>query len=143
MADIVLTDKQEKFCQEVAAGASLTDAAIRAGYSADTCRIIGWQNMQKLYIRQRISELQGDVVQDFSFLIWPAVQTLQTIMDAPSASESARVAAAEKILKLTGAMVDRSVNKNTNHDELNITPELAEVLLVIKARKEQESNDGS
>ena len=85
MSEKTLTDKQERFCQEVAAGASLTDAAIRAGYSADTCGIIGWQNMQKLYIRQRISELQGDVVQDFSFLIWPAVQTLQTIMDAPSA----------------------------------------------------------
>lgn len=108
-----LTQKQEIFCQEVVAGSSLTTAALRAGYNPNSCGDIGWQNMQKLAIRKRITELQGEVYQDFSFLISPAVKTLKTIMEAPGASESARVAAAEKILKLTGAMVDRSEAKVT------------------------------
>jgi len=49
----------------------------------------------------------------------------------------------EEIGKLLGMY--KTITENTNHDELNITPELAEVLLVIKARKELESksNDGS
>lgn len=135
MADQVLTEKQEKFCQEVAAGASLTDAAIRAGYSIDTSGIIGWQNMQKLYIRKRINELQGEVAQDFSFLVWPAVQTLKTIMEAPGASESARVAAAEKILKLTGAMVERSESKVTTE----LSPEAQELRDKLNSLK---PNDG-
>jgi phage terminase small subunit len=133
MSEKTLTDKQERFCQEVAAGASLTDAAIRAGYSADTCGIIGWQNMQKLYIRQRINELQGDVAQDFSFLIWPAVETLKTIMEAPGASESARVAAAEKILKLTGAMVEKQESKVTTE----LSPEAKELYDKLKNIKNQ------
>jgi phage terminase small subunit len=139
MSKKTLTDKQEKFCQEVAAGASLTDAALRAGYSADTCGIIGWQNMQKLYIRERISELQGDVAQDFSFLIWPAVETLKIIMEDPGASESARVAAAREILRLTGAMVDRSENKNLNKEESD--PETKELLKKIDERLEQQKNN--
>jgi len=80
--------------------------------------------MRKLYIRKRIAELQGDVLKDFEFLIEPAVMTLFTIMDAPGASESARVSAAEKILKLTGALVDKTENKNTT--EHTLSPEGAE-----------------
>jgi uncharacterized protein YcbK (DUF882 family) len=45
------------------------------------------------------------------------------------------------VAQLSG--LNKIISENTNHDELNITPELAEVLLVIKARKEQERNDGS
>lgn len=113
MADRELTEKQEKFCQEVAAGASYTDAAMRAGYNPKTAWNTGWQNMQKRYIRERIAELQGDVAQDFGYLIEPAVKTLFIIMDAPGAAESARISAAEKLLKLTGAMVDKSETKIT------------------------------
>lgn len=115
-----LSEKQEKFCQEVAAGASYTDAALRAGYSPNTAWNTGWQNMQKRYIRGRVAELQGVVAQDFKHLIEPAVKTLYLVMVSPGVAESARIAAAQTILKLTGAMVERTESKVTT---TNLSPE--------------------
>jgi hypothetical protein len=60
-------------------------------------------------------------------------------MEDPGASESARVAAAREILRLTGAMVDRSENKNLNKEESD--PETKELLKKIDERLEQQKNN--
>lgn len=53
-----LTDKQEKFCQEYLIDLNGTQAAIRAGYSEDTAQEIASQNLSKLIIQNRVSELK-------------------------------------------------------------------------------------
>lgn len=53
-----LTDKQIRFCQEYTIDFNATQAAIRAGYSEDTARSIGSENLTKPDIKEYISELQ-------------------------------------------------------------------------------------
>lgn len=52
-----LTDKQEKFCQEYLIDLNATQAAIRSGYSSSTAKQIGAENLTKLDIQARLSEL--------------------------------------------------------------------------------------
>jgi len=54
-----LTAKQESFCQEYMIDLNATQAAIRAGYSEHTAKDIGCQNLAKLNISDRISDLKA------------------------------------------------------------------------------------
>lgn len=55
-----LTDKQAKFCEEYMLDLNATQAAIRAGYSVDTARQMGAENLSKPDISDRIAELQAE-----------------------------------------------------------------------------------
>lgn len=59
MAD-KLTAKQKAFCQEYLVDLNATQAAIRAGYSEDTARSIGCENLTKPDIQDFISQLQKE-----------------------------------------------------------------------------------
>lgn len=62
-AQVKLTDKQELFCIEYVKDLNATQAAIRAGYSEDSARFIGHENLTKPYIRQHIDNyLKGKVI---------------------------------------------------------------------------------
>lgn len=54
------TNKQIRFCQEYTIDFNATQAAIRAGYSEETARSIGSENLTKPYIQEYITELQED-----------------------------------------------------------------------------------
>lgn len=56
-----LTDKQERFCYEYCIDLNATQAAIRAGYSEKTAQMIGYENLRKPQIADRISEMQGNL----------------------------------------------------------------------------------
>jgi len=53
---MVLTPKQQRFVEEYLVDLNATQAAIRAGYSAKTARVIGQQNLLKLDIQIAIQE---------------------------------------------------------------------------------------
>ena len=55
-----LTDKQERFCQEYLIDLNATQAALRAGYSADSAKSIGHENLTKPDIGKRIAELNQE-----------------------------------------------------------------------------------
>ncbi|MCT8354677.1 terminase small subunit [Photorhabdus kayaii] len=57
---MALTGKQEMFCREYLVDLNATQAAIRAGYSDKTANRIGSENLLKLDIQKRISELKSD-----------------------------------------------------------------------------------
>lgn len=59
--EIGLTDKQERFCQEYLIDLNGTQAAIRAGYSEDTAKVIASENLTKPYIKERIKVLQEQI----------------------------------------------------------------------------------
>jgi phage terminase small subunit len=74
-----MTDKQDIFCQEYMIDLNATQAAIRAGYSPDTARDIGCENLAKPNIQDRIAELmagrnqrtnvpQDKVIRELSFV---------------------------------------------------------------------------
>ena len=58
-----LTAKQEKFCYEYCIDYNATQAAIRAGYSQDTASVIGFENLRKPNIKNRISEMQNNLAE--------------------------------------------------------------------------------
>lgn len=58
-----LTDKQKRFCEEYIVDCNATQAAIRAGYSSNSVRQIGTENLSKPSIRKYIDELQTQVKQ--------------------------------------------------------------------------------
>ncbi|WP_426607117.1 terminase small subunit [Pantoea anthophila] len=55
-----LTPKQEIFCREYLIDLNATQAAIRAGYSDNTARKIGSENLTKPDIAQRIIDLKSE-----------------------------------------------------------------------------------
>lgn len=58
MAD--MTSKQEKFCEEYMIDLNATQAAIRAGYSENTASEIGYENLSKPQLAERIAELKAE-----------------------------------------------------------------------------------
>lgn len=63
-----LTAKQQRFCDEYLIDLNATQAAIRAGYSAKTARVIGQENLLKPaikeYIGKRMAEKEAALVAD-------------------------------------------------------------------------------
>jgi len=55
---MALTDKQEMFCREYLIDLNATQAAIRVGYSAKAANVQGAQNLSKISIQNRISDLK-------------------------------------------------------------------------------------
>lgn len=56
-----LTDRQERFCREYVVDLNATQAAIRAGYSANTAGQIAEQNLKKLQVKKKIAKLQAEI----------------------------------------------------------------------------------
>ncbi len=54
-----LSQKQDMFCREYIIDLNATQAAIRAGYSKKTANRIGPENLSKLVIQEKLSELIG------------------------------------------------------------------------------------
>lgn len=59
-----MTAKQRKFCDEFLISGNATDAAIKAGYSSDSARFIGSENLTKpnirAYIENRLDEISSE-----------------------------------------------------------------------------------
>ena len=58
-----LTDKQERFCYEYCIDFNATKAAIRAGYSEKTAQIIGFENLRKPIIKERIQHMKDNLAE--------------------------------------------------------------------------------
>lgn len=63
-----MTDKQQRFCDEYLTDMNATQAAIRAGYSKKTARVIGQENLLKPaireYIEKRMAEKEKALIAD-------------------------------------------------------------------------------
>ena len=56
---MTLNARQEMFCREYMIDLNATQAAIRAGYSAKNANVLGAQNLSKINIQNRISDLKS------------------------------------------------------------------------------------
>lgn len=74
-----LTHKQERFCEEFIIDLNATQAAIRAGYSVDTARSIGCENLTKPDVIDRIAELKGSLRDKNADLAQRVVDELQKV----------------------------------------------------------------
>jgi len=57
---MALTNKQIRFCQEYCIDSNATAAAIRSGYSFNTAYSIGWENLRKPEIIEKINEFMDE-----------------------------------------------------------------------------------
>ena len=60
MADVKMTDKQKRFCDEYLIDLNATQAAIRSGYSEKTARQMGAENLAKPYIKDYIAKRMAE-----------------------------------------------------------------------------------
>ncbi|OED34524.1 hypothetical protein AB832_07450 [Flavobacteriaceae bacterium (ex Bugula neritina AB1)] len=78
-----LTEKQESFCwYMVETHGHKTKSATLAGYSEDSARLIGSENMRKPYIRARIKEIKRELSKDVEISIKDRLYDLQLIKEA-------------------------------------------------------------
>lgn len=81
------TAKQQRFCDEYLIDLNATQAAIRAGYSAKTARVIGQENLLKPaikeYIEKRMAEKEAAIVADQAEVL----KYLTSVMRGQSQSE--------------------------------------------------------
>lgn len=64
LADSELTEKQRLFCTYYMQSFNATQSAIKAGYSRETARIIGFENLTKPNIKKYLNELKELYAQD-------------------------------------------------------------------------------
>ena len=115
-----MTPKQSQFIKEYLIDLNATQAAIRAGYSADTAQQMGSENLSKPVIAAAIAEAQAERAQqcaiDAAWVLREAMSTYQAARDLDKLSE------AVSALKLVGTHVDiqafkeRTATEHTGKD---------------------------
>jgi hypothetical protein len=98
----MLTDKQERFCQEYVIDLNSAAAARRAGYSERSARITGHRLLTKDDIRRRVSELQAKQAERTQVDADFVVERLRAIADQWQKNPSA----ACRALELLGRHLD-------------------------------------
>ncbi|MCT8705354.1 terminase small subunit [Glaesserella parasuis] len=103
-----LKGKQQRFVEEYLIDLNATQAAIRAGYSADTARQIGAENLSKLVIQEAIQDAQNkraervNVTQD---------DVLKGLLEIISMSTGKQKITETELSKVDGSIVPMDVEK--------------------------------
>ena len=122
MEEIQLTEKQQLFCIEYLKDFNATQSAIRAGYSEDSAKQIGSENLSKPYLRKHIdslieetlnatkTELRKQVIDEIKTI---AFDTGELITDSKGETIGVRNADKIKALELLGKYATLFENKTT------------------------------
>jgi phage terminase small subunit len=128
-----LTPKQEKFAQAVASGTSLTEAAMRAGYSHKNAGRAGTflMNNEPL-VQRRVQELQNRGAARATLTLSNHLENLERLRDAAVENNAYGAAVTAEINrgKAAGLYVDRkefTVNKNNDLTKLEIIKRIQEL----------------
>lgn len=120
-----LTIKQKRFCEEYIKTGNATEAAKRAGYSKNTAKQIGTENLSKpaisAYIKARMEELDAELVADTNEILkfYTAVMRGE-VKDqfGLDASLTDRLKAGDSLMKRYAAASDRSKNTMEKLDSM-------------------------
>ncbi len=119
-----LTAKQKLFCSNyLSNGFNATQAAITAGYSEDTAFVIGYENLNKPYIRKYLDNHIDHLIGDRKGLTLDLVaECKKYAFMSPADMEEQQVRASDKkqfadmLFKFLGSYVDR---KEIEHSTVN------------------------
>ena len=89
------------------------EAARRAGYSANTAKQTGYENLTKPYLKQAIEAKRGEIMQDSEDKVAWLVERLTAEATAADNGEATRVRALEVIGKVIGAYAPEKVEQTT------------------------------
>lgn len=136
MAD--LTEKQKRFADYYIECGNATEAAIKAGYSENTAKAIGYENLTKPYLKAYIDDAlnkkdneriasQDEVLKYFTSLM-RGEETDEIVAMNPGigfdrteqrVDSKTRLAAAKELAKRYG--IDKPINSNEDDKEIKIT----------------------
>jgi phage terminase small subunit len=91
MSESKLTEKQRRFCEEYLVDLNATQAAIRAGYSENTARDIGCENLTKPNIAAYIAKAQKEISEKTLITAEWVVNRLKAISDRCMTAEPVMV----------------------------------------------------
>lgn len=115
MAKTELTDKQKAFCKEYCIDWNATRAAIAAGYSENSAKEIGCENLTKPNIQEYLTEIQKDIGKLAGVSALGNIKKLLEIAKKTAAKDSDKIKALEVVNKMVGLNApDKIEQTNTN-----------------------------
>ena len=123
-----LNARQKAFCEYYVVCSNATEAAIKAGYSKKTARVIGQENLTKPYIKKKINELSQKIACNSIMTAKERQEYLTKLINAADVKVSDKLKALDILNKMTGEYIQKvEVNgelktedpfKNLTTDEL-------------------------
>ena len=108
-----LSDRQERFIVEYLGCANAAEAARRAGYSENTAKQMGYENLTKPYLKQAIEAKRNEIMSDSEDKVAWLMERLTAEATAADNGEATRVRALEVIGKVIGAYAPEKVEQTT------------------------------
>ncbi|WP_353736191.1 terminase small subunit [Clostridium sp. ZBS14] len=123
-----MTTKQKRFCNEYLIDLNATQAAIRAGYSVDSAKVIGCENLTKpnvkSYLDRRIAkrEVRTEITQDkvLNELAKIGFANIDDYVVVDSSSGYDKVRALENIGRHLGMFKDKLEISGTNEIQIKL-----------------------
>lgn len=115
-----LTDKQRRFCEEYVVDWNATQAAIRAGYSENTAKEMGYENLTKPHIAQYIEECKTKTAELAGVSALKNMQILVKIAENEEEPTNSRIKAVEVLNKMKGFDAPEKVDVTTKGNELGV-----------------------
>ena len=134
-----LTDKQERFCEEYVIDWNATRAAIAAGYSENTAKEIGCENLTKPNIKEHIEEIQKDLAKLAGISALSNIKHLTDILEAKGDKKEAtkdRIAALKVVNDMMGW--NAPVKKDITLDDKTMSREEREARIAALQAKANE-----
>lgn len=117
-----LTPKQKIFCEEYVVDWNATRAAIAAGYSENSAKVIGHENLTKPYIADYIQEIQKDISKLAGVSALSNIQNLIKIRDNKKEKTSDRIKSIEVINKMLGYDSPDKIDLTTQGEKIKQLP---------------------
>ena len=97
----MLNDKQKRFCEEYLLDSNATQASIRAGYSENTAKEIGYEHLTKPHIKEYIAYLQAELQERTKVTLDSVVFRINAIADG-SEEDTTQLKALDMLMKHLG-----------------------------------------
>lgn len=122
---IKLSPKQKLFCEEYAKTKNATQAAINAGYSEKTAKVIGCENLTKPYIQEYINELYsvalGNAPEGTIATLEEIMEFHTNVMRNKLEDAQANITERQKSANSLYEMIHRKIeNKDDDEDEVGV-----------------------
>ena len=124
-----LTDKQKKFCNEYLIDLNATQAAIRAGYSKNSAKEIGYEHLTKLHIKKYIKSKQDKLKEKTEITLENIVRSIYE--DALNGEhENNRLKAKDMLMKHLGGY--------EKDNKLDVTAQIKRTIIVNPTKSKSE-----
>jgi len=123
-----LTTKQQRFVEEFCVDFDATNAAIRSGYSVQSAKSIGSENLSKPYlkdaVKKQLEHLSADAFISREVILNGLLK--EAMGKGDNSTATARVSAWDKLAKLSGMFVDTAPQTTVDEFLRSLTERNAE-----------------